>query len=58
MKWVANLNDSNEQLAFIVNGDKLWAMHNDQVSKVRIVVTQDTFRSLISQVKLQCSHKF
>ncbi len=31
MKWVANLNDSSEQLAFIVSGDKLWAMHNDQV---------------------------
>ncbi len=37
-KWVANLNDSSEQLAFIVSGDKLWAMHNNQVSKVKTIV--------------------
>jgi len=34
MKWVANLNDSNEQFFFIVNGEKLWAMHNDLVLKL------------------------
>jgi hypothetical protein len=55
MKWVTNLNDSNEQLAFIVNGDKCWAMHNDPVLKVMTIVTQDSFQSLISQVKLKCS---
>jgi hypothetical protein len=38
MKWVAKLNDSSEHLAFIVNGDKLWAMHNDPISKVRTLV--------------------
>ncbi len=27
MKWVANINDYDEQLFFIVNGEKLWAMH-------------------------------
>jgi hypothetical protein len=38
MKWMAKLNDSSEHLAFIMNGDKLWAMHNDTISKIRIVV--------------------
>jgi hypothetical protein len=48
MKWVANLNESSEQLVFIVNGDKFWAMHNDQVLKVRTIVTHEPFQSLIS----------
>ncbi len=55
MKWVANLNDSSEQLAFIVNGDKLWAMHNELVLKVRTILIQDSFQSLISQW-LECSN--
>jgi hypothetical protein len=29
MQWVVNLNNSNEQFAFIVNGKKLWTMHNN-----------------------------
>jgi hypothetical protein len=40
MKWVANLNDYSEYFYFIVNGDKLWAMHNDIVSKVRTLVSR------------------
>jgi hypothetical protein len=47
MKWVANLNDSTNYLVFIVNGDKLWAMHNDPISKVQIVVIRDSFQNLI-----------
>jgi hypothetical protein len=34
MEWVVDLNDSNNQLAFIVNGEKLWAMSNNPISKV------------------------
>jgi hypothetical protein len=48
MKWVAYLNDTSEQLAFIVNGDKIWAMYNDPVLKGKIVVTRDFFQILIS----------
>jgi len=48
MKWVANLNDTSEQFAFNVNGDKIWAMHNDPVLKGKIVVTRDFFQKLIS----------
>jgi hypothetical protein len=33
LKWVANLNDSNETLVFIVNNEKIWAMHMDPISK-------------------------
>ncbi len=58
MKWVAELNDFSEHLAFIVNGDKLWAMHNDPILKLRIVVIKDSFQSLISQLKSKCSSKF
>jgi hypothetical protein len=57
MKWVAYLNDSNEQLVNIVNGEKLWAMHNDLVLKLRIVVIQDSFQILISRMKIECSNK-
>ncbi len=41
-----------------MNGHKLWAMHNDPILKVRTIVTQDSFQSPISQVKLECSNKF
>jgi hypothetical protein len=34
MKWVANLNDSSDKFVFIVNGEKLWAMHNDSIFKL------------------------
>jgi hypothetical protein len=34
MKWVVDLNDSNEQLAFLVNNEKLWGMHNNPMFKV------------------------
>jgi hypothetical protein len=44
MQLVVDLNDFNEQLAFIVNGEKIWTMHNNLVLKVRIVVTQDFFQ--------------
>jgi hypothetical protein len=57
MKWVAYLNDSNEQFIFIVNGEKLWVMHNDQVLKLRIVVIRNSFQILISQMKAKCSNK-
>jgi hypothetical protein len=43
MKWVANLNDNNEQLAFLVNGEKIWAMHNDPLSKLQTIVIQRIF---------------
>ncbi len=45
MKWVANLNDSSEKFVFIVNGEKLWAMHNDSILKLRIIVTQNYFQT-------------
>jgi hypothetical protein len=54
MKWVANLNDNNEQLAFLVNGEKIWAMHNDPLFKLQTIVTQKSFQSLISQMKSEC----
>lgn len=55
MKWVANLNDPSEQLAFIMNNEKLWAMHKDPMSKVQTIVIQDSFLTLISKLKLECS---
>ncbi len=59
MQWVANMNDSNEQRAFIVNGEKFYAMHNiDLISKVWKVVIWESCQTLISQVKLECSSKF
>jgi hypothetical protein len=59
MQWVAKLNDSNEQCAFIVNGEKFWDMHSiDLISKVWKVLIQESFQTLISQVKLECSNKF
>jgi len=54
LKWVADMNDSNETLAFIVNNEKIWAMHMDPISKQWIVVTLDTYRTLIYKVKLEC----
>jgi hypothetical protein len=36
MKWVANLNDFSEHFFFIVNGEKLWAMHNESTLKLWI----------------------
>jgi hypothetical protein len=58
MKWVANLNDNNEQLAFLMNAEKIWAMHNNPMSKLQPVVIQESFQILISQVKSKCSNKF
>jgi hypothetical protein len=43
MKWVVDLNDFNEELVFIMNGEKLWAMHNDPILKLRTIVTQNSF---------------
>ncbi len=54
MKWVVDLNDYSEKNAFIVNNEKLWAMHNDPISKVRTIVTWNFFQTLISKVKLEC----
>jgi hypothetical protein len=58
MKWVVDLNDNNEQLAYFVNGEKIWATHNDPLSKLQIVLTQESFQSLISQMKSECLGKF
>jgi hypothetical protein len=58
MKWVANLNDNNEKVAFLMNVEKIWAMHNNPMSKLQPVVTQKSFQSLISQAKSKCSSKF
>jgi hypothetical protein len=41
-----------------MNGEKIWAMHNDPLSKLQTIVTQKSFQSLISQMKLECSSKF
>ncbi len=57
MKWVVDLNDYNEQNAFIVNNEKLWAMHNDPISKMWIVVTWNFFQTLISKMKSKFSSK-
>jgi hypothetical protein len=54
LKWVANMNGSNETLAFIVNNDKIWAMHMDPISKQQIVVTLNSYQTLIYKVKLEC----
>jgi hypothetical protein len=55
LKWVANFNDYNEQLALIVNNEKLWAMWNDPIKKIRTIVIWNSFQTLIFKVKLQCS---
>jgi hypothetical protein len=54
---VVDLNDYNEQNVFIVNYEKLWAMHNDPISKVQIIVIWNFFQTSISKVKLECSSK-
>jgi len=48
------MNDSNKTLAFIVNNEKIWAMHMDPISKQWIVATLDTYQTLIYKVKLEC----
>jgi hypothetical protein len=45
MKWMADLNDSSEKFVFILNGEKLLAMHNDSILKVRTVVIQNYFQT-------------
>jgi hypothetical protein len=42
---VADLNNSSEQLVSIMNGEKLWAMHNDSILKLQIVITQNYFQA-------------
>jgi hypothetical protein len=37
-KWVVDLNGNSEQFTFIVNNEKLRAMHNDPISKVQTIV--------------------
>jgi hypothetical protein len=54
---VVDLNDYNEQIFFIMNNGKLWAMHNDPISKVQIIVIWNFFQTLITKVKLECSSK-
>ncbi len=58
MQWVVNLNDNNRKLAFLVNAEKSWAMHNNPMFELQLVVIRESFQSLISQVKLECSNKF
>ncbi len=58
MKWVANLSDNNGKLTFLVNVEKIWAMHNNPMSKLQLVVIRESFQSLVSQVKSECSNKF
>jgi hypothetical protein len=38
MKWVADLNDNSEQLASLVKGEKIYAMHNDPLAKLQTIV--------------------
>jgi hypothetical protein len=40
-----------------VNNEKLWAMHNDPISKMWIVVTWNFFQTLISKMKSKFSSK-
>ncbi len=54
LKWVANMNDSNETIVFIVNNEKIWAMHMDPISKQRTIVTQGSYQTLIYKMKLEC----
>jgi hypothetical protein len=48
------MNDSNETIVFIVNNEKIWAMHMDPISKQRTIVTQDSYQTLIYKMKLEC----
>ncbi len=54
---MANLNDSNETLAFIVDNEKIEAMHMDPISKQWTFVTQDSYQILIFNVKSRCLNK-
>ncbi len=54
---MANLNDLNETLSFIVNNEKIEAMHMDLISKQWTFVIQDSFQILISKVKFKCLNK-
>jgi hypothetical protein len=48
------MNDSNETIVFIVNNEKIWAMHMDPISKQRTIVTQGSYQTLIYKMKLEC----
>jgi len=55
LKWVANFNDYNEQVVFIMNNEKVWAMCNDPIKKVWTIVIWNFFQTLIFKMKLKCS---
>ncbi|KAG0595346.1 hypothetical protein M758_UG159400 [Ceratodon purpureus] len=54
LKWVEDLNDSSEQLAFMVNGDKLFAKTKLPGSQVVKPVDHETYNTLIIRVKAEC----
>lgn len=54
LKWVEDLNDSSEQLAFMVNGDKLFAKTKLPGSQVVKPVDHETYNTLIKFVKAEC----
>ncbi len=57
LRWVEDLNDGKEHLAFIVNGDKVFAKHKCTHSEVGELVDRDMFSVLINRVKAECTGK-
>lgn len=54
LEWVHDLNDQSEQLAFNVNGEKVFAKHAPRGLSVSKPVNKELFKSLISKVKAEC----
>lgn len=55
LNWITDLNDQTEQLAFIVNGEKLFAKHTLPGSVVAKPVDKDMWEQIISGVKAECA---
>ena len=53
LKWVEDLNDGIEHLAFMVNGDKLFAKH----VATSELMDHVTWQALFNRVKLKCTCK-
>jgi hypothetical protein len=49
IKWIFDLNTEAAQLVFVANGEKIWALHDNNN------VDRDVMASLVSAVKTKCT---
>jgi hypothetical protein len=57
MKWVTNLNNNVEHLAFDVNQQYIWIIHLGWESGVTRFVTRDAYVIVIAQVEIDYASK-